>query len=114
LLSSFGVVLLAVAVEEAVAHPHEALPAGGASPWPGGGLFVGGTAAALRRSANALSGRRLVVLAAVAAGVWLTHGAPVSWSLLVALGLRLLGAAERATGTRRGELERGTVASQVG
>jgi hypothetical protein len=92
-------VLLAVAVEEAVAHPHEALPAGGASPWPGGGLFVGGTAAALRRSANALSGRRLVVLAAVAAGVWLTHGAPVSWSLLVvALGLLLLGAAEQATG----------------
>jgi hypothetical protein len=76
---------------------------------------VSGTAAALRRSANALSGRRLVVLAAVAAGVWLTHGAPVSWSLpVVALGLLLLGAAERATGRRRGELERGTVASQVG
>ena len=92
----FGVVLLA----EAVAHPQEALPAGGSLALAGGVLlFVGGTAAALRRSANALSGRRLVVLAAVAAGVWLTHGAPVSWSLLVvALGLLLLGAAERATG----------------
>jgi low temperature requirement protein LtrA len=96
----FGVVLLAVAVEEAVAHPHEALPAGGSLALAGGVvLFVGGTAAALRRSGNALSGRRLVILAAVAAGVWLTHGTPVTWSLLVvALGLLLLGAAERATG----------------
>ena len=95
----FGVVLLAVAVEEAVAHPHEALPAGGSLALAGGVvLFVGGTAAALRRSGNALSGRRLVILGAVAAGVWLTHGAPVTWSLLVvALGLLLLGAAERAT-----------------
>jgi len=96
----FGVVLLAVAVEEAVAHPHEALPAGGSLALAGGVvLFVGGTAAAVRRSGNALSGRRLVILGAVAAGVWLTHGAPVTWSLLVvALGLLLLGAAERATG----------------
>jgi low temperature requirement protein LtrA len=96
----FGVVLLAVAVEEAVAHPHQALPAGGSLALAGGVvLFVGGTAAALRRSGTALSGRRLVILAAVAAGVWLTHGAPVTWSLLVvALGLLLLGAAERATG----------------
>jgi hypothetical protein len=62
----FGVVLAAVAVEEAVAHPHQALPAAGSL--------------------------------AVAAGVWLTHGAPVTWSLLVvALGLLLLGAAEPAT-----------------
>jgi low temperature requirement protein LtrA len=95
----FGVVLLAVAVEEAVAHPHQALPAGGSLALAGGVvLFVGGTAAALRRGGNALPGRRLVVLGAVAVGVWLTHGAPVTWSLLVvALGLLLLGAAERAT-----------------
>jgi hypothetical protein len=32
----FGVVLLAVAVEEAVAHPHEALPAGGSLALAGG------------------------------------------------------------------------------
>lgn len=96
----FGVVLLAVAVEEAVAHPHEALPAGGSLALAGGVvLFVGGTAAALRRSGNALSGRQLVILGAVTACVWLTHGAAVTWSLLVvALGLLLLGAAERATG----------------
>jgi low temperature requirement protein LtrA len=96
----FGVVLVAVAVEEAVAHPREALPAAGSLALAGGVvLFVGGTAAALRRSGNALSGRRLVILAAVAAGVWRTHGAPVTWSLLVvAIGLLLLGAAERATG----------------
>jgi low temperature requirement protein LtrA len=96
----FGVVLVAVAVEEAVAHPHEALPAGGSLALAGGVVgFVGGTAAVLRRGGYALSGRRLVILGAVAAGVWLTHGAPVTWSLLVvALGLLLLGAAERATG----------------
>jgi len=95
----FGVVLLAVALQEAVAHPHEALPAGRSLALAGGVvLFVGGTAAALRRSGTALSGGRLVILGAVAAGVWLTHGAPVTWSLLVvALGLLLLGAAERAT-----------------
>jgi hypothetical protein len=41
----------------------------------------------------------LVILGVVAAGVWLTHSAPVTWSLLVvALGLLLLGAAERANG----------------
>jgi hypothetical protein len=40
-----------------------------------------------------------VICGAVAAGVWLTRGAPVTWSLLVvALGLLLLGVAERATG----------------
>jgi hypothetical protein len=66
----FGVVLLAVAVEEAVAHPHQALPAGGSLALAGGVvLFVGGTTAALRRSGDALSGRRLVILGAVAAGV---------------------------------------------
>jgi low temperature requirement protein LtrA len=96
----FGVVLLAVAVEEAVAHPHEALPAGGSLALAGGVVgFVGGTAAVLRRGGYALSGRRLVIVGAVAAGVWLTGGAPVTWSLLVvALGLLLLGAMERATG----------------
>jgi low temperature requirement protein LtrA len=95
----FGVVLVAVAVEEAVAHPHEALPAGGSLALVGGVVgFVGGTAAALRRGGDVLSGRRLVILGAVAAGVWGTQGAPVSWSLLVvALGLVLLGVAERAT-----------------
>src|SRR4029450_10105509 len=41
----FGVVLLAVAVEEPVAHPHEALPAGGSLALAGGVvLFVGGNA----------------------------------------------------------------------
>jgi len=96
----FGVVLVAVAVEEAAAHPHQALPAAGSLALAGGVVgFVGGTAAALRRSGNPLSGRRVVLLGAVAAGVWRTHGAPVTWSLLVvALGLLLLGTAEQATG----------------
>jgi low temperature requirement protein LtrA len=94
-----GVVLVAVAVEEAVAHPHQALPAAGSLALAGGVVgFVGGTTAALRRSGTALPGRRLLICAGVAAGVWRTGGAPVTWSLLVvALGLLLLGAAERAT-----------------
>ena len=100
----FGVVLLAVAIEEAVAHPHEALPVGGSLALGGGVvLFVGSAAAALRRSGYSLSGRRLVILAVVAAGVWATHGAAVTWSLLVvALGLLLLGAVERPTPEARG------------
>jgi low temperature requirement protein LtrA len=49
----FGVVLLAVGIEEAVAHPHEALPVGGSLALAGGVvLFVGSAAAALRRSAR--------------------------------------------------------------
>ena len=71
----FGVVLLAVAIEEAVAHPYEALPVGGSLALAGGVvLFVGSASAALRHSGYSLSGRRVVILAVVAAGVWATHG----------------------------------------
>src|ERR671919_648652 len=100
----FGVVLLAVAIEEAVTHPHEALPVGGSLALAGGVvLFVGSAAAALRQSGYSLSGRRLVILAGVTAGVWVTHGAAVTWSLLVvALGLLLLGVVERPTPEARG------------
>ena len=100
----FGVVLLAVAIEEAVTHPHEALPVGGSLALAGGVvLFVGSAAAALRQSGYSLSGRRLVILAVIAAGVWVTHGAAVTLSLLVvALGLLLLAAVERPTPEARG------------
>jgi low temperature requirement protein LtrA len=100
----FGVVLLAVAIEEAVTHPHQALPVGGSLALAGGVvLFVGSAAAALRQSGYSLSGRRLMILAVVAAGVWVTHGAAVTWSLLVVvLGLLLLGAVERPTPEARG------------
>jgi hypothetical protein len=64
---------------------------------------VGSAAAALRQSGYSLSGRRLVILAVVAAGVWVTQGAAVTWSLLVVvLGLLLLGAVERPTPEARG------------
>jgi hypothetical protein len=44
-----------------------------------------------------------VIVAVVAAGVWATQGAAVTWSLLVvALGLLLLGAVERPTPEARG------------
>jgi low temperature requirement protein LtrA len=100
----FGVVLLAVAIEEAVTHPHQALPVGGSLALAGGVvLFVGSAAAALRQSGYSLSGRRLMILAVVAAGVWVTDGAAVTWSLLVVvLGLLLLGAVERPTPEARG------------
>jgi low temperature requirement protein LtrA len=100
----FGVVLLAVAIEEAITHPHQALPVGGSLALAGGVvLFVGSAAAALRQSGYSLSGRRLVILAVVAAGVWVTQGAAVTWSLLVVvLGLLLLGAVERPTPEARG------------
>jgi low temperature requirement protein LtrA len=93
----FGVVLVAVALEEAVAHPHQALPVAGSLALAGGVvLFVASTVAALRRSGYRLAGGRLLLLGVVAAGVWAAHGAPVTWSLLVvALSLVLLGAAKR-------------------
>jgi low temperature requirement protein LtrA len=93
----FGVVLVAVAMKEAVAHPHLALPVAGSLALAGGVvLFVASTVAALRRGGYRLAGGRLLLLAVVAAGVWAAHGAPVTWSLLVvALGLLLLGAAKR-------------------
>jgi low temperature requirement protein LtrA len=93
----FGVVLVAVAMKEAVAHPHQALPVAGSLALAGGVvLFVASTVAALRRGGYRLAGGRLLLLAVVAAGVWAAHGAPVTWSLLVvALGLLLLGTAKR-------------------
>ena len=87
----FGVVLLAVAVEEAVAHPHEPLPVGGSLALAGGvALFITSTAAALRRTGRSLPVRRLVILVAMGAGVRATHGTPASWSLLVVVVALLL------------------------
>ena len=75
--------------------PHEALPARGRLALAGGVVLFEAYRRRCRRSGNVLSGLWLVILAAVAAGVWLTHGSPVTWSLLVvALGLVLLGAVE--------------------
>jgi low temperature requirement protein LtrA len=111
----FGVVLLAVALQEAVAHPHQALPAGGSLALAGGVvLFVGGTAAALRRSGTALSGRQLVLCGAVAAvsGSPTAHRSPgrCSWSPSDSSCWAWRSERQR---TRRDELERGTVASEV-
>src|SRR3712207_4629838 len=86
-------------------RPSSRYHAGGRQPRsrPGRSLFVGSVAAALLRSGYTLSGRRLVILGVVAAGVWATHGAAVTWSLrVVALGLLLLGAVERPTPEARG------------
>jgi hypothetical protein len=56
---------------------------------------VASTVAALRRGGYRLAGGRLL-LAVVAGGVWATHGAAVTRSLLVvALGLVVLGAAKQ-------------------
>jgi low temperature requirement protein LtrA len=93
----FGIVLLAVAIEEAVAHPHEPLPVGASVALAGGVvLFVGATAAVLRRGGYPLARMRLLILAAVAVAVGAVHGAAASWSLLVVvMGILLLASAER-------------------
>jgi low temperature requirement protein LtrA len=55
----FGVVLVAVALQEAVAHPHQALPAGGSLALAGGVVgFVGGTAARHERLLPSIPDRR--------------------------------------------------------
>jgi low temperature requirement protein LtrA len=79
----FGVVLVAVAIEEAVVHPGQSLPAGGSLALGGGvALFVASTAVALRRSGHSLSARRLAILGSIGTGLWATHRVAVCWSLL--------------------------------
>jgi low temperature requirement protein LtrA len=93
----FGIVLLAVAIEEAVAHPQEPLPVGASLALAGAVvLFVGATAAVLCRGGYLLARMQLLILAVVAAAVGAVHGASVSWSLfVVVLGLLLLASAKR-------------------
>jgi low temperature requirement protein LtrA len=93
----FGVVLVAVAIEEAVAHPREPLPVGASLALAGGVvLFVGATAAILHRGGYPLARKRLLILSAIAAAVGAVHGAAATWSLLVVvLGLLAIAAAER-------------------
>jgi low temperature requirement protein LtrA len=81
-----GIVLYAVAVEEAVAHPGESLRLAASLALGGGlALFVGGTAAALFRAGRRGLSPRLLLLGGTVVGVWATQPVAVTWSLLVAV-----------------------------
>src|SRR5215218_9385006 len=82
----FGIVLYAVAIEEAVAHPDAPLSTGSGIALAGGiTLFLGGTAAALWRAGHRALIPRLVILGTVLAGLWATHHAGATWSLVIAV-----------------------------
>jgi low temperature requirement protein LtrA len=82
----FGIVLYAVAIEEAVAHSDEPLSAGtGIALAAGITLFLGGTAAALWRAGHRALIARPVILASVLAGLWATRDAAATWSLMIAI-----------------------------
>jgi low temperature requirement protein LtrA len=82
----FGIVLYAVAVEEAVAHPDAPLSAGPGIALAGGIiLFLGGTAAALWRASHRVLIPRLVILGTVLAGLWATRDAAATRSLVIAV-----------------------------
>jgi low temperature requirement protein LtrA len=92
-----GIIGFAVAVEEAVHHPADALTTQGR--WAlalGVTLFLGGTAIAKWRAAGTLHMWRIVLVAATAAAVALWAGPPAWGSLLVALaGVTALVASEQ-------------------
>jgi low temperature requirement protein LtrA len=82
----FGIVLYAVAIEAAVAHPDAPLSAGAGLALGGGiTLFLGGTAAALWRTGHRAPVARLVILASVLAGLWAARDAAATWSLVIAV-----------------------------
>lgn len=92
-----GVILVAVGVEEAVAHPSDPLPHGGLLALGAGvALFVGGAAAAVARATKRLPMPRMVILAAPVAAmmVWSDASAPFPL-LMVVLALVTIAAVER-------------------
>jgi low temperature requirement protein LtrA len=96
----FGIVLYAVAIEEAVAHSDAPLSAGSSIALAGGiTLFLGGTAAALWRASHRALIPRLVILASVLAGLWATREAAATWSLMIAVcGVTAVAAVEQLRG----------------
>ena len=99
----FGIVLYAVAIEEAVAHSDEPLSAGsGIALAAGITLFLGGTAAALWRAGHRALIARPVILASVLAGLWATREAAATWSLMIAVcGVTAVAAVEQLTLLRK-------------
>jgi low temperature requirement protein LtrA len=99
----FGIVLYAVAIEEAVAHPDVPLSAGsGIALGCGITLFLGGTAAALWRAGHRVLIPRLVILGTVLAGLWATNDAGAPWSLLIAVcGVTAVAVVEQLTLLRK-------------
>jgi len=96
----FGIVLYAVAIEQAVAHSDAPLSAGSGIVLAGGIiLFLGGTAAALWRASHRALIPRLVILGTVLVGLWATHDAAATWSLVIAVcGVTAVAAVEQLRG----------------
>jgi low temperature requirement protein LtrA len=100
----FGIVLYAVAIEEAVAHPDVPLSVGSGIALAGGiTLFLGGTAAALWRAGHRVLIPRLVILGIVLAGLWATNDTGATWSLVIAVcGVTAVAAVEQLAQVTRG------------
>lgn len=91
-----GVIAVAAVVEEAVAHPHEALHLSGRAALAAGlALFVGGAALALWRACGPVPRARLALVAVTALAVLGVAGVPPWASLAIGLaGLAALGVVE--------------------
>lgn len=97
----FGIVLFAVAVEEAVAHPAASLPASAQTALAVGvGLYVAGMTATLARVNQSVM-MRVVLLAVTLAGLALVGTFAVYWSLAVAaVGVTAIGVFEQVAQPR--------------
>jgi low temperature requirement protein LtrA len=81
----FGVVLFAVAVEQAVDHPSVAMPLAAVVALAAGlALFIGGTEAMIWRAGTRPNVLRMTMLAAAVVGIVLTRSFDPAWPFLVA------------------------------
>lgn len=81
----FGIVLFAVAIEDAVEHVDASMSTGAVAALTGGlVLFLGATAGILWRAGVGVLVPRVVIVAGTVAAVWATHDAGVAWSLAAA------------------------------
>jgi low temperature requirement protein LtrA len=99
----FAIVLYAVAIEAAVAHPDAPLSVGSGIALGGGiTLYLGGTAAALWRAGHRVLLPRTVIVGAVLAGLWAARDAAATWSLVIAVcGVATVAAVEQLAQVRK-------------
>ena len=99
----FGIVLYAVALEAAVAHPDAPLSVGSGIALGGGIiLYLGGTAAALWRAGHRVLLPRTVIVSAVLVGLWAARDAAATWSLVIAVcGVAAVAAVEQLAQLRK-------------
>jgi len=99
----FAIVLYAVAIEAAVAHPDAPLSVGSGIALGGGiTLYLGGTAAALWRAGHRVLLSRTVIVGAVLASLWVARDAAATWSLVIAVcGVATVAAVEQLAQVRK-------------